>query len=107
MNGVADGAASESTSLAARQPDVDAGLRQQRYENDEFAKMLGRLIRAYGRRVGEGDPFDLPDALELLASFEREVGRAVTALRERGYSWSEIGSVAGISRQAAQQRWGA
>jgi len=31
---------------------------------------------------------------------------AVKGLRARGYSWAEIGSRLGITRQAAQQRWG-
>ncbi len=33
-------------------------------------------------------------------------GQAVTGLRAFGYSWAEIGSRLGITRQAAQQRWG-
>ena len=31
---------------------------------------------------------------------------AVKGLRAYGYSWAEIGSRLGITRQAAQQRWG-
>jgi hypothetical protein len=32
---------------------------------------------------------------------------ATTFLRACGYSWAEIGSRLGITRQAAHQRWGA
>jgi hypothetical protein len=32
--------------------------------------------------------------------------QAVNGLRAAGYSWSEIGDRLGITRQAAQQRWG-
>jgi DNA-binding CsgD family transcriptional regulator len=31
---------------------------------------------------------------------------AIKGLRARGYSWAEISARLGISRQAAQQRWG-
>ena len=34
------------------------------------------------------------------------IAKAVNGLRARGYSWAEIGSRLGITRQAAQQRWG-
>ena len=35
------------------------------------------------------------------------ITEAIKGLRACGYSWAEIGSRLGISRQAAQQRWGA
>jgi hypothetical protein len=31
---------------------------------------------------------------------------AITGLRRTGYSWADIASRLGITRQAAQQRWG-
>lgn len=31
---------------------------------------------------------------------------AVRVLREAGWSWAQIGRVTGVTRQAAQQRWG-
>ena len=31
---------------------------------------------------------------------------AITGLRQVGYSWADIGLRLGVSRQAAQQRWG-
>jgi biotin operon repressor len=34
------------------------------------------------------------------------VDKAVKGLRACGYSWAKIGARLGISRQAAQQRWG-
>jgi biotin operon repressor len=33
------------------------------------------------------------------------VAEAVKGLRNHGYSWAEIGSRLGITRQAAPQRW--
>ncbi len=42
----------------------------------------------------------------LSAEIDDAIGQAVKGLREFGYSWAEIGSRLGITRQAAQQRWG-
>ena len=43
---------------------------------------------------------DLADQIDIA------IGQAVTGLRGFGYSWAEIGARLGITRQAAQQRWG-
>ena len=81
--------------------------RKQTYETTEFAAMLGRMITAYGRRVGDADPEDLSEMLELHRRFEQIVGDAVRQQRERhGRSWADIGAAAGTTRQAAQMRWG-
>ena len=42
----------------------------------------------------------------LADEIDAAIAEAVKALRGRDYSWAEIGSRLGISRQAAQQRWG-
>jgi hypothetical protein len=34
------------------------------------------------------------------------ISEAVTGLRSHGYSWADIAARLGITRQAAQQRWG-
>jgi hypothetical protein len=65
-------------------------LRRQ-VENDEYAAFVRRILRAYSHRVGNGDA---------------AMAEAVKGLRDQGYSWADIGSRLGISRQAAQQRWG-
>ncbi|SCL36832.1 hypothetical protein GA0074692_4462 [Micromonospora pallida] len=83
--------------------------RQQRrrdvVENDEFAAFARRIIRAHGRRVATGDVEALRDLTALSAALDDAIGEAVVGLRAFGYSWAEIGSRLGISRQAAQQRW--
>lgn len=79
---------------------------QPRYENDEYAAALRRMAIAYGRRVGEADPYDLADLIDLADVLQAATAQAVKRLHRRGYSWTEIGDGAGISRQAAQQRWG-
>ena len=42
----------------------------------------------------------------LADTLDATIAEAVAGLRGCGYSWAEIGSRLGISRQAAQQRWG-
>jgi hypothetical protein len=67
-------------------------------ENDEYA--------AFARRVATGDVEALIAMTALAAEIDTAIGQAVTGLRAFGYSWAEIGSRLGITRQAAQQRWG-
>jgi DNA-directed RNA polymerase specialized sigma24 family protein len=75
-------------------------------ENDEFAGFARRIIRAHGRRVAVGDVEALRDLVALSSAIDDAIGEAVIGLRAFGYSWSEIGQRLGISKQAAQQRWG-
>jgi hypothetical protein len=75
-------------------------------ENDEYAAFVRRILRAYGRRVGDGDVEALALMLGLAEEIDTAIAEAVKGLRTRGYSWAEIGSRLGITRQAAQQRWG-
>jgi len=75
-------------------------------ENDEYAAFARRVLRAYARRVATGDVEALTLMLGLSAEIDSAISQAVTGLREFGYSWAEIGSRLGITRQAAQQRWG-
>jgi hypothetical protein len=76
-------------------------------ENDEYAAFARRVLRAYARRVAQGDVEALTLMLGLSAEIDTAIAQAVTGLRGFGYSWAEIGSRLGITRQAAQQRWGA
>jgi hypothetical protein len=76
-------------------------------ENDDYAAFTRRVLRAYARRVAAGDVEALTLMLGLSAEIDDAITQAVTGLRQFGYSWAEIGSRLGITRQAAQQRWGA
>lgn len=80
--------------------------RREVVENDEFAGFARRIIRAHGRRVATGDVEALRDLVALSAVIDDAIGDAVIGLRAFGYSWAEIGIRLGISKQAAQQRWG-
>ena len=75
-------------------------------ENDEYAAFARRVLRAYACRVADGDVEALTLMLGLSAEIDTAISQAVTGLRKFGYSWAEIGSRLGITRQAAQQRWG-
>jgi hypothetical protein len=75
-------------------------------ENDDYAAFTRRILRAYARRVADGDVEALIAMTGLAAEIDTAIGQAVTGLRRFGYSWAEIGSRLGITRQAAQQRWG-
>lgn len=75
-------------------------------ENDEYSAFVERIMRAYARRVGDGDVEALALMVGLAEQIDAAIAQAVTGLRACGYSWAEIGARLGITRQAAQQRWG-
>lgn len=76
-------------------------------ENSAYAAFAGRVIRGAGRRIGAGDVDGLGELAALASDVEESIGHAVSGLRRAGYSWAEIAARLGITRQAAQQRWGA
>jgi hypothetical protein len=76
-------------------------------ENSEFTAFGRRVIRAAGRRIAAGDVEALPDLAALSADLDAAITDAVTGLRAAGYSWGEIASRLGVTRQAAHQRWSA
>jgi hypothetical protein len=75
-------------------------------ENPEYAAFARRILKAYARRIANGDIEALGLMAELADTIDTSIRDAVTGLRAHGYSWAEIGSRLGVSRQAAQQRWG-
>lgn len=78
-----------------------------KHENTEYAAMLGRMIRGLGRRVGDGDPSDLADAVRLQQQLDTVIREAVAKMREEhGFSWQQLADELGCTRQAAQQRYG-
>jgi len=75
-------------------------------ENDEYAAFARRVIAAYSRRIATGDIDAITGMAALADDLDAAIRRAITGLRKRGYSWADIGARLGITRQAAQQRWG-
>ncbi len=95
-----------STVKKSLTPRIPAQKRREVVENTEFAAFARRIIRAHGRRVATGDVEALRDLVALSTVIDEAITDAVVGLRSFGYSWAEIGQRLGISRQAAQQRWG-
>jgi hypothetical protein len=76
-------------------------------ENYDYAAFLRRVVRAYSRRVAAGDIEAVPDMVRLSNEVDAAIRDAITELRAKhGYSWADIGLRLGVTRQAAQQRWG-
>jgi DNA-directed RNA polymerase specialized sigma24 family protein len=80
--------------------------RRRDVENLDYAAFATRIIRAHGRRIAAGDIEALPDLLDLADELDAATRHAVDGLRAFGYSWNDIASRLGTTRQAAQQRWG-
>ncbi|GAA1594149.1 hypothetical protein GCM10009678_90380 [Actinomadura kijaniata] len=89
---------------------VNTGLTPNRprrvVENDEYAAFVRRVLRAYSRRIASGDVECLALLVQLDTNLHTAIAHAVKGLRAYGYSWAEIARPLGITRQAAQQRWG-
>jgi hypothetical protein len=75
-------------------------------ENDAYHAFTRRVLKAYARRVATGDVEALTQLVNLSTQLDTAILDAVTGLRACGYSWAEIASRLGVTRQAAQQRWG-
>ena len=99
-----------ATDYRARRSSVKARLtpnrRRRPVENDEYASFIRRVLRAYARRVATGDVDALTDMTGLATEMDKAISQAITGLRTTGYSWAEIAARLGVTRQAAQQRWG-
>jgi len=93
------------TSSTVNEP-LTRNRRREVVENDQYAAFVRRVMRAYGRRVADGDVEALADLVALASQVDAALQDAVNGLRRYGYAWSEIAAVLGVSRQAAQQRWG-
>jgi hypothetical protein len=93
-----------SASDTDRRSSVKARLtpnrRRRSVENDEYASFIRRILRAYSRRVGDGDVEVPVLMLGLADEIDTAIAEAVMGLHACGYSWAEIGSRLGITRQA-------
>jgi hypothetical protein len=71
---------------------------------------VSRVGHARGRiqitPFGDGDVEALIFMVRLADELDAAIAEAVKGLRGCGYSWTEISSRLGITRQAGQQRWG-
>jgi hypothetical protein len=74
-------------------------------ETPDYAAMLRRMVRAYGRRVAQESPEDLAEMLSVVDELERALRAAVAGQREAGFSWAEIGRGLGVTKQTAFARF--
>lgn len=78
-----------------------------RVESDEFAAFARRVVRAFGRRIGDGDEWAIADLVKLRDEIDQALTIGVRQLHdEQGRSWTEIARELGVTRQAARQRYG-
>jgi hypothetical protein len=75
-------------------------------ENDQYACFIRRVLRAYSRPIARGDIEAITEMAGIAGEMDDAIHAAITGLRARGYSWADIARRLGITRQAAQQRWG-
>lgn len=86
--------------------------RRREVELPGYLSACRRMLRGAGRRVGAADPEDLAALVQLRAELDDVIQAAVDALREDkgpqapGYSWAQLGTALGMTRQSAQQRYG-
>lgn len=79
--------------------------RKREREAPEVGAMAGRVVRALVRRAGEGDSEALEELLKLADLLPAAIRDAGVAMHRFGYTYTELGDVAGISRQAARERF--
>jgi len=108
-------APAETPSLHQTQPGPDQNTvngrltpkrRRPVIENSDYVAFAQRILGAYSRRVATGDVESLAHMVSLSDDINNAIQQAVNGLRAAGYSWTEIGARLGITRHAAQQRWG-
>jgi hypothetical protein len=85
---------------------ADKPRRRAAVENNEYGAFIRRVVRTYGRRISAGDIESLRELLALARQLDQATDHAVAGLRAFGYSWGDIAARVGVTRQAAQQRWG-
>lgn len=76
-----------------------------RVETPEMADAVVRMVRALGARASE-DVDALPELARVALALDVATHGAVAGCRERGWSYTDVGRVLGITRQAAFQRFG-
>jgi hypothetical protein len=73
-------------------------------ENSKFAAFARRIVRAYSRRVADGDVEALGDLVQLGKAVDEAIVTAIVGLSRFGYSDAEIAARLGVTKQAVQKR---
>ncbi|MBN9754224.1 hypothetical protein DMP14_01965 [Pseudonocardia sp. Ae707_Ps2] len=93
--------------MTPERPTHRPGSRTRRIcENDDYAAFTRCIVTAHGRRIGHGDIEGLTDLARLAEDIDTAIRHAVTGLRAAGFSWADIATRLGTTRQAAHQRYG-
>jgi hypothetical protein len=74
-------------------------------ENPDYAEFTRRIVKAYARRVADGDIEALPSMAQLASDVDTALHDAVAGLRTWGYSWAAIATRLGVNRSTAQERF--
>jgi hypothetical protein len=76
-------------------------------EIGQYTGFVRRVLRAYARRVGDGELNALADLAALSAEVDGHLATAVARLRAEPWncSWEQIADELGVTRQAAQARF--
>jgi len=77
-------------------------------ETYDYARMAKRIVTKLGNRVADADFDALADMAEVAQAADAALHAAVAGIRASrpDVSWAVIGDMLGITRQAAQQRFG-
>jgi hypothetical protein len=71
----------------------------------DFVKLVRRLVRRAGERVGDADEYELAELVGIRTELELAIRTAIDGQRSVGRSWAHIGNALGITRQSAQERY--
>ena len=99
---------SPDTRTATKLPRTPRPRHRHEVENSAFAAFVKRIIRAHAKRVAAGDVTALGDLADLAVLVDEQLHITVRYLRSAeggAYSWAQIGSGLGITRQSAQARF--
>src|ERR1700756_5456012 len=84
--------------------------RRERHVDDmsEWEAFLRRILRATATRVSDGKTESLAVIARVRKLVDETMQESVTRLRAEpwNYSWRDVGDALGITRQAAEQRFG-
>jgi hypothetical protein len=77
-----------------------------RTDTADYLAFMRRIMRASSSRVGAASLRDFRELLAVRAELNTCIAEAARGLNANGYTWEEIGSELGCSRQAAWERFG-
>jgi hypothetical protein len=76
---------------------------ERRYDTEEFARMITRMIRLMSRRIGRTDIDAFGALWRVRDAADEACSDAIDGLRAEGYSWRALGDAAGLTGQGVGQ----